>query len=533
MYQYCFFSYFCSLLLSNYSSPFLANKNIMTDEELKTKIDNLKKYEEEYDRESIRSEYSDAAKFAFDCWMKAIIDLFNYYYTDDDELFHNILSKKCSDAVTRFDFFHEIKNQCNYRVSVIESGREKLLPIKQSLQKQVTEKNKPPKVFISHKREDKAFADALITLINFVIGADGEKIFCSSIFGYGIKHSRVIREELKKQFDENEIFMVIIHSPRYYQSAICLNEMGASWVLGTKFASFMTKDCKYSDLKGVIDNSQICININEDDFKAHLNDFKEELLSFFYSNTPPKIDTNKWEHARDEFVKTVSQLSYAQEGEKANDYFISHYIPYFDHIFELLDIDDFKNWAYECAIDGNTILKRSIYDNLDSAIGYIKSRPQNKDYSSWDSLLQNLGQLISDFNKVFSQHAIEIGDGSHYSVRRFYKISPYNPNYDEDLEAYNQHVRLISDLIFEMARLFNLILSKIRLFDPEYKMELGVLILENSMDAPSLVYRESEISDAPYPGLIDFIRVRLTRELHFGDNPRIGPDGYERFSSSH
>ena len=92
--------------------------------------------------------------------------------------------------------------------------------------------------------------------------------------------------------------------------------------------------------------------------------------------------------------------------------------------------------------------------------------------------------------------------------------------------------KLISDLIFEMARLFNLILSKIRLFDPEYKMELGVLILENSMDAPSLVYRESEISDAPYPGLIDFIRVRLTRELHYGDNPRIGPDGYERFSSS-
>ena len=58
----------------------------------------------------------------------------------------------------------------------------------------------------------------------------------------------------------------------------------------------MTKDCKYSDLKGVIDKSQICININEDDFKAHLNEFKEELLSFFYGNTPPKIDTNKWEH---------------------------------------------------------------------------------------------------------------------------------------------------------------------------------------------------------------------------------------------
>lgn len=501
----------------------------MTDEELKTKIDNLKKYEEQYNQESTNSKWSDAAIIAFDYWMKALIDLFSYYYPDDDELFHSILSKKCSGADTRFDFFHEIKNQCDFRVSSIESGRVKPLQTNQRLQKQqAIVKNKLPKVFISHKQEDKEFAEALIELIEFVIGADGDKVFCSSAFGYGIKQSHDIREALKKQFDENEIFMVIIHSPRYYQSAICLNEMGASWVLGTTFASFMTKDCKYSDLKGVINNSRICININEDDFKAHLNEFKEDLISFFYPDTGRKIDESKWENARSKFVNKVSQLSYTQEGEKVDDYFKTHYIPYFDDVFELLDLDNFKSWAYECAIDGNTILKSSIYYNLDSAIGYIKSRPQNKDYSSWDSLLQNLGQLINDFNKVFSQYAIEIGDGSNYSVRKFYKISPYNPNYEEDLEAYNQHVRLISDLIFEMARLCNLILSKIRSLDPEYKKELGVLILENNMDAPNLLYRESEISDAPYPGLIDFISVRLSRELHYGDNPRIGIDGYER-----
>ena len=41
------------------------------------------------------------------------------------------------------------------------------------------------------------------------------------------------------------------------------------------------------------------------------------------------------------------------------------------------------------------------------------------------------------------------------------------------------------------------------------------------------MYRDEEGSEAPYPGIKDFIKVRLTRETHYGDNPRIGINGYE------
>lgn len=176
---------------------------------------------------------------------------------------------------------------------------------------------KNPKVFISHKQEDKPFADALVNLINFIIGPSGDKVFCSSIPGYGIRQSRDIIDDLKAQFDEHNIFMVIIHSPRYYNSTICLNEMGASWVLGTKFSSFMTKDCTYDLLRGVIGKEKICININEEKgmLNAHLNDFKNDLLSFFGVET---IDENKWEHARDRFVKEVSMLSYDSTGNNSS-----------------------------------------------------------------------------------------------------------------------------------------------------------------------------------------------------------------------
>lgn len=198
----------------------------------------------------------------------------------------------------------------------IETVKQQTIADKKEI-KEVPEAKKTPKVFISHKQEDKSFADALVTLINFIIGPSGDKVFCSSIPGYGIRQSRDIIDDLKAQFDEHNIFMVIIHSPRYYKSTICLNEMGASWILGTKFSSFMTKDCTYDLLKGVIGKEKICINVNEErgTLNAHLNDFKNDLLSFFGLGA---IDENKWEHARDRFVKEVSLLSYDSTGKDSS-----------------------------------------------------------------------------------------------------------------------------------------------------------------------------------------------------------------------
>lgn len=385
--------------------------------------------------------------------------------------------------------------------------------------------SKPPKVFISHKKEDKAYADALVNMIEFIVGADGEKIFCSSVQGYGIRQSRDIMDELKAQFDENEIFMIIIHSPRYYKSAVCLNEMGAAWVMGSRFSSFLTNDCKTDMMRGVINKEKIFIDPNDDPdmLEAHLNDFKNDLVSFFEKDP---IDENKWANARRRFVSVVSALTYTPVAKADIDLFESLYIPAFEHIFDLLDIENFQRWAYPCAIGGNTVLKAYIFENLSKIPNYILSRPRHDDYASWDALMRNLGLLVSDFEIVYSQHAERIGDDG-YVVERFYKRINPNPNYDRDLNAYNEHVMLVSDILFELARLCNLILSRIRGIYPNYKKELGILHIDNRITTPDLLYKESEISDAPYPGLNDYIKVRLTRETHLGNNPNIDVSGYE------
>lgn len=420
----------------------------------------------------------------------------------------------------------EIKEGCNALSAIIdeETIRDNLAS---SLSKeQTTEKS--PKVFISHKKEDDTYAQVIVNLINFIIGADGDKVFCSSVPGYGIKQSRDIMGEMKAQFDNHDVFMVIIHSPRYYQSAICLNEMGASWVLGTKFASFMTKDCEYKHMSGVINQEKICINPNDEAgmLNAHLNDFKNDLLSHFGLGT---IDENKWENARLQFVDAVLSMSYPSSNAITRDeekLFDTWYLPTFHHIFELLDIEHFQNWTYPCAIAGNTILKAYIYENLNKVPNYIMSRPKHQEYASFDALLRNLGMLVEDFETVYSQHAEKFGDDE-YVVGRFYKRIQNNPNYERDLEAYNEHVRLVSDMLFELARLCNLLLSRIRNIYSEYRQDIGMLHIDTRISAPDLVYRESEISDTPYPGLKEYIKVRLTRETHLGSNPNIDESGYE------
>lgn len=464
-------------------------------------------------------------------WKSYVSELLKFQFGGDDQFVYDWNSYVGTYISKKEPILQQLNKKVNKGVSLLNSFIQCLdfrFNNEGCIEEMLAHNNmaKPPKVFISHKKEDKAYADSLVNLINFIVGADGDKIFCSSIQGYGIRQSRDIMDELKAQFDEHEIFMIIIHSPRYYQSAVCLNEMGAAWVMGTKFSSFLTNDCKAEMMRGVINKEKIYIDPNDDPdmLEAHLNDFKNDLVTFFGKNP---IDENKWANARKRFVNEISTLTYEPIAKTGVDLFETLYIPAFEHIFELLDIDNFQNWAYPCAIAGNTVLSAYIYENLDKVPNYIMSRPRHKDYASWDALMRNLGLLVNDFDAVYSQHAEKWGE-DRYAVERFYKKYNPNPNYEKDLAAYNEHVMLVSDMLFELARLLNLILNRIRAFYPGYKRELGILHIDTCITAPDLLYKESEISDTPYPGLKEYIKVRLTRETHLGSNPNIDESGYER-----
>lgn len=173
-----------------------------------------------------------------------------------------------------------------------------------------------PKIFISHKSEDEAFVKALVNLLRLYIGSEAEKIFCSSVPNYKIGIGMKIFPEIKSQFEKYNVFMIIIHSPRYYQSPICLNEMGAAWIQNTECYSFLTADCEYDDLKGVVDNKIISIKVNAKDATDRMNEFLGKVLDFF---NLPQLELSvfsQWESDRNEFLKEVCKLNPVVEQRK-------------------------------------------------------------------------------------------------------------------------------------------------------------------------------------------------------------------------
>lgn len=178
--------------------------------------------------------------------------------------------------------------------------------LKECLKNQMSIKGK--KIFISHNTDDKDFGDALFNLIVALIGDDPQKIFYSSKPKYGVKNGGNIIGTMKEQYDKNELFFIVISSPRYYKSPKSLNEMGAAWALNSKYAVFLTIDSEISNLKGVYDSSSIAIQMNNgQDSIDRLDMFAKDIIDFFNVSKIP----DNWTNIRDEFITKVNAIEYA------------------------------------------------------------------------------------------------------------------------------------------------------------------------------------------------------------------------------
>ena len=177
---------------------------------------------------------------------------------------------------------------------------------KQEIVKTATNGKKTPLVFISHSSKDKDFIDALVNLLEDM-GFTKDTLFCSSVREYGIPLSGDIFETIRGLFLENDLYVMFIHSPRFYGSAVSLNEMGAAWVLKTDFCSFLTNDMKFDKMIGVVNDAKLSIKVDEDDAKGLLNDLYKHLSAVF---SLQEMDMNKWERKRDQFLQVVRNLKY-------------------------------------------------------------------------------------------------------------------------------------------------------------------------------------------------------------------------------
>lgn len=215
--------------------------------------------------------------------------------------FENTITKKDSGYNYKLEFEHEM----NEGLSVLEGISESLmlgLDDKSKFSETLKSVVKPPLAFISHAEFDKEFANEIVTLLEFVGVKD---ILCTSVDGYRIPLGRDIIEYLRETFNNYNLFVIILHTHNYYTRSVCLNEMGAAWALKTRYFSVLAPDFEFSDMTGVVNDRDVAIKIGATDCESRLNQFKNELVSFF---SLPEPNENRWPHYRRRFTEACLNL---------------------------------------------------------------------------------------------------------------------------------------------------------------------------------------------------------------------------------
>lgn len=170
----------------------------------------------------------------------------------------------------------------------------------------MSEIQKPMKLFISHSSQDLAFVQPLVELFEHM-GLTPENMFCSSVPGYNVPLDSNIYDFLIEQFQNYNLRVIFVLSENYYNSPVCLNEMGAAWILRKKYTSILIPQFDFKDVKGVIDQMRISIKLdsNKSNLKSRLNELKDKFTEEFSLSASLSFQ-NVWERHRDEFIEKVS-----------------------------------------------------------------------------------------------------------------------------------------------------------------------------------------------------------------------------------
>ena len=169
--------------------------------------------------------------------------------------------------------------------------------------KEDKEKVKKPLLFISHSSANENVATNLVQLLR-TIGFNNKNLFCSSVPGYDIKEGEDIYDTLASKFQDYNIFVIFLLSSEYYQSAACLNEMGATWVLKANYSTIVCPGFSIPEIKGAINPSKMAV-VLEDNKRVNgkLNNLKDRLIDFF--GLPEVEDDTIWENDRNKFIESI------------------------------------------------------------------------------------------------------------------------------------------------------------------------------------------------------------------------------------
>ena len=157
------------------------------------------------------------------------------------------------------------------------------------------------RLFVSHATKDHALVEEFVELLE-TMGLTKDHIFCSSLPGYGIPLGENFLERLKQELS-GEVMVLFLLTPNFFDSKICLCEMGATWVLSQSHVPVIVPPLKFEDMQGVIPLTQ---GLKIDD-KFKLNELATQVAERFGVAGGPRHD-DQWERKRDKTLARIQAL---------------------------------------------------------------------------------------------------------------------------------------------------------------------------------------------------------------------------------
>ena len=161
-------------------------------------------------------------------------------------------------------------------------------------------------LFISHADKDSEIVSYFVDLL-YAIGLKEKNMFCSSRTELDVPIRENIYDYLRNLLDSDTVIPIFMLSDNYYESAACLNEMGAVWMKQQSYFTFLLPNFEFKQIKGAINpnNKGIKLDCDISTLKGELTNFKDEICKIFDT----EISANRWEKERDDFINKLNSNS--------------------------------------------------------------------------------------------------------------------------------------------------------------------------------------------------------------------------------
>lgn len=226
------------------------------------------------------------------------------------DVFYKSLIQLC-DAIKQTNPFEEaeLRMRANnfvgkQRINPYDFGA--IVAIVGILNNRYSSSNSGKKIFISHSSRDEEIITTFITqILRLGCGLQPDDILCTSLESMGVRTGDDIRTYLKDQLKICDYVFLMI-SDDYQKSGICLNEMGAAWVLDKKVKPFLFPNLTFADLGWLYEISKGSALGNE----SALDNLRDELLAEYALIKSPR--TADWTVQKREFIATLNE-SYSEQ----------------------------------------------------------------------------------------------------------------------------------------------------------------------------------------------------------------------------